>query len=133
MKNLSEVSKDRVESYFRPFSEEARFNGIAEFNGKLKENCFYPTKDFYEKYPDTVRHYLNEDNLRDTYLRESQDYDIHEFLQSHNINSKSSALNTSDVREKFYLLEKLQRKKLEQLSRIGQISSSESGLKIFYE
>lgn len=64
-------------------------------------------KDFYTAYPDTVRYYLNQDNLRDTYQRESMDFDVHSFLQSHKINSRNPAVEVGDVREKFYLLEKL--------------------------
>lgn len=99
----------------------------------MKDNCLYPTKDFYRSYPDTVRHYLNQDNLRDVYQRNSQDFDVHEFLQAHQINSKSPAINIADLREKFYLKEKLNRKKEERLNRLSSLSGSEFSIKNFYE
>jgi hypothetical protein len=44
---------------------------------------------------------------------------VHEFLLGNNINSKNPAIDVADLREKFYLKEKLQRKKEEQLNRLG--------------
>ncbi|KAL4497195.1 hypothetical protein ABPG72_019515 [Tetrahymena utriculariae] len=132
-KVLSQISKDQVESYFRPLVEEKRFEGVSEYHGDLKDNCLYPTKDFYRDYPDTVRYYLNQDNLRDVYQRNSQIYDVGEFLQSYNINSKSPAINIADLREKFYLMEKLNRKKTEKLNRLSSLSGSEFSIKNFYE
>lgn len=113
--------------------EDSRLDGVPEFQGKLKDNCLYPTKNFYRDYPDTVRYYLNQDNLRDVHQRESQEFDVHEFLQAHGINSKNPAINIADLREKFYLKEKLNQKKTEKLNRLSSISGSEFAIKSFYE
>ena len=70
-KTLQSVSKDQISSYFRPLDEEKRVADVSEYQGNLKENCFYPVKDFYRSYPDTVRYYLNQDNVRNSQLREA--------------------------------------------------------------
>lgn len=132
-KTLSSISSDQVRGYFRPLAEDKRLEGVSEFQGSLKDNCLYPTKDFYRDYPDTVRFYLNQDNLRDVHQRGSQEFDVNEFLQAHRINSKNPAINIADLREKFYLKEKLSRKKEEKLNRLSSLSGSEFAIKNFYE
>lgn len=71
VKKVEDVSEGLVNSYFRPLKEDLKTKDVEEFEGKLKENCLYPVKDYYREYPDGFRFYLNEENLRDVYLRES--------------------------------------------------------------
>ncbi|EGR29154.1 hypothetical protein IMG5_162090 [Ichthyophthirius multifiliis] len=132
VKNFKDITNDQVERYFIPFDEDQQTKKISEYKPDLKPFSMYPVKDYYKKYPDTVRYYLNQDNLRDTYIRQGQMWDVHKFLQGIGINSMNPSIKVEDLREKIYLYEKLEFQKYEQLNRMCQLSGCEFSLNIFY-
>jgi hypothetical protein len=55
------ISKDQLDAYFAPLDSKS-----PELDTQLKENPIYPVKDYYRKYPDSVRFYLNEESMIET-------------------------------------------------------------------
>ncbi len=73
----------------------------------MRPYSLLPVKEYYEKYPDSVRFYLNQQSQDDFEQRQGSEVEVKNWLMQNRINTKNVGLDTSKVRETFYKREQL--------------------------
>ena len=114
---------------------------LAEMKSQQKEGLdigakdfeLLPVKSYYEKYPDSVRYWMNEISPVSSTKRASYMFDVQIFLNKHDIDIRDHAVQIPEVRKAFYRQEDLLRKIQEKQSKLDYLSASEESKRFYVE
>lgn len=136
-KLLSRIKGQPEWSVKHPVSQDL----VAEMNSQQKEGLeldakdfeLLPMKNYYEKYPDSVRYWMNEISPVNPTKRASYMFDVQIFMNKHDIDVRDHAVQIPEVRKAFYQQEDLARKVKEKQSKLDYLSVSEENKRFYVE
>lgn len=89
----TEVSDLEVESYFRDNKH------ASKIDLDIVENSLLPTRHFFERFPDSMRVYINETSSPQEEIRDAVKYEINELLRAEGIDIRDKTVTIPMARE----------------------------------